>query len=160
MKRRIACILALLIALSGCAAGDVPQPEPAPVVTAPAESAPDTAPETPADEPEAPADALPESCRVYYDTAARCGGGAGRHARGGECVRWRESGLRRAAGAVSIERGRVEITGGTVYLAEGLWLGEGDVVVSGGEVIVPGGLDAICCGRGEVLVTGGVVREP
>ena len=70
------------------------------------------------------------------------------------------SGELHADGAVSIERGRVEITGGTVYLAEGLWLGEGDVVVSGGEVIVPGGLDAICCDHGEVLVTGGTVREP
>ena len=70
------------------------------------------------------------------------------------------SGELRADGAVSIERGRVEITDGTVYLAEGLWLGEGDVVVSGGEVIVPGGLDALCCDHGEVLVTGGTVREP
>ena len=70
------------------------------------------------------------------------------------------SGELRADGAVSIERGRVEITDGTVYLAEGLWLGEGDVVVSGGEVIVPGGLDALCCDHGEVLVTGGTDREP
>lgn len=70
------------------------------------------------------------------------------------------SGELRADGAVSIERGRVEITDGTVYLAEGLWLGEGDVVVPGGEVIVPGGLDALCCDHGEVLVTGGTVREP
>ena len=54
----------------------------------------------------------------------------------------------------------MEITGGTVYLAEGLWLGEGDVVVSGGEVIVPGGADAICCDNGNLLVTGGTVREP
>ena len=70
------------------------------------------------------------------------------------------SGTLRADGPVSIERGRVEITGGTVYLAEGLWLGEGDVVVSGGEVIVPGGADAICCDNGKLLVTGGTVREP
>ena len=70
------------------------------------------------------------------------------------------SGTLRADGPVSIERGRVEITGGTVYLAEGLWLGEGDVVVSGGEVIVPGGADAICCDNGNLLVTGGTVREP
>lgn len=69
-------------------------------------------------------------------------------------------GTLRADGPVSIERGRVEITGGTVYLAEGLWLGEGDVVVSGGEVIVPGGADAICCDNGNLLVTGGTVREP
>lgn len=32
--------------------------------------------------------------------------------------------------------------------------------VDGGEVIVPGGLDALCCDHGEVLVTGGTVREP
>ena len=70
------------------------------------------------------------------------------------------SGTLRVDGPMSIERGRVEITGGTVYLAEGLWLGEGDVVVSGGEVIVPGGADAICCDHGELLVTGGMVREP
>lgn len=70
------------------------------------------------------------------------------------------SGTLRADGPVSIERGRVEITGGTVYLAEGLWLGEGDVTVSGGEVIVPGGADAICCDNGNLLVTGGTVREP
>ena len=63
------------------------------------------------------------------------------------------SGTLRADGPVSIERGCVEITGGTVYLAEGLWLGEGDVVVSGGA-------DAICCDNGNLLVTGGTVREP
>ena len=63
-------------------------------------------------------------------------------------------------GSLSVERGSVTITGGTVTLAQGLWLGEGDITVSGGEVIVPGGLDALCADGGRVVVTGGVVREP
>ena len=72
MKRWIVCILALLVALSGCAAREV---SPSVQTETISDAAPEALPEAmeePAEEPEAPADELPESCRVYYDTAARC----------------------------------------------------------------------------------------
>ena len=70
------------------------------------------------------------------------------------------SGSLRADGTVSIEKGRVEIRGGTVTLSQGLWLGEGDIVITGGRVIVPGGLDGLVTDNGTVTVDGGSVREP
>ena len=63
-------------------------------------------------------------------------------------------------GPCSVERGRVEITGGTVTLAEGLWLGEGDIVITGGTVIVPGGSEGLIAEHGTVIVEGGTIREP
>ena len=68
--------------LSGCAAQDAPSttPEPAqtePVQADPAEAASDAAPDDSLEDvtAETPlvADDLPESCRAYFDTAARCG---------------------------------------------------------------------------------------
>ena len=50
--------------------------------------------------------------------------------------------------------------GGTVVLDEGLWLGEGDITVTGGEIIVPGGEEALSLDNGTVTVTGGTIREP
>lgn len=82
MKRWIAAILAAFLILSGCAAQDAPSttPESArtePVQADPAEAASDAAPDDASDDTaaEAPlaADDLPESCRAYFDTAARCG---------------------------------------------------------------------------------------
>ncbi len=63
-------------------------------------------------------------------------------------------------GNCSIDKGRVEISGGTVVLSQGLWLGEGDIVVSGGEVIVPGGEEGLCVENGQLIHTGGTIREP
>lgn len=37
---------------------------------------------------------------------------------------------------------------------------EAALPVDGGGIIAPGGLDAICCDQGEVIVTGGVVCKP
>lgn len=34
------------------------------------------------------------------------------------------------------------------------------IIKKRGEVIVPGGLDALCADHGRVTVTGGTVREP
>ena len=48
----------------------------------------------------------------------------------------------------------------TLTLTDGLWLGEGDITVSGGEIVIPGGPDALCADNGSVTVTGGTVREP
>lgn len=50
--------------------------------------------------------------------------------------------------------------GGTLILDSGLWLGEGDVTVAGGEIVVPGGEDALCLDKGRVTINGGTIREP
>lgn len=82
MKRWVAAILAAFLILSGCTAQDAPSttPEPAqtePVQADPAEAASDAAPDDSSEDvtAETPlvADDLPESCRAYFDTAARCG---------------------------------------------------------------------------------------
>ena len=52
------------------------------------------------------------------------------------------------------------IEGGTVVFGKGLWLGNGDITVTGGEVIVPGGADGLIAENGIVRIEGGTVREP
>lgn len=64
------------------------------------------------------------------------------------------------AGDASIDRGEVHISGGTVSFEHGLWLGEGDIVITGGTVIVPGGEAGLTAENGKVTISGGAVREP
>ena len=54
----------------------------------------------------------------------------------------------------------VHISGGTVSFEHGLWLGEGDIVITGGTVIVPGGEAGLTAENGKVTISGGAVREP
>lgn len=64
-------------------------------------------------------------------------------------------------GETSIERGDVIIYGGTVILEQGLWLGEGDIIITGrSEVIVPGGEAGLVTENGRVVLNGGTIREP
>ena len=55
---------------------------------------------------------------------------------------------------------QVHISGGTVSFEHGLWLGEGDIVITGGTVIVPGGEAGLTAENGKVTISGGAVREP
>ena len=67
----------------------------------------------------------------------------------------------RLMGEASIERGDVIIYGGTVILEQGLWLGEGDIIITGrSEVIVPGGEAGLVTENGRVVLNGGTIREP
>lgn len=64
-------------------------------------------------------------------------------------------------GKASIERGDVILYGGTVILEQGLWLGEGDIIITGrSEVIVPGGEAGLVTENGRVVLNGGTIREP
>lgn len=54
----------------------------------------------------------------------------------------------------------MHISGGTVSFEHGLWLGEGDIVITGGTVIVPGGEAGLTAENGKVTISGGAVREP
>ena len=54
----------------------------------------------------------------------------------------------------------MRISGGTVTFGHGLWLGEGDIVITGGTVIVPGGEAGLIAENGKVTISGGAVREP
>ena len=60
----------------------------------------------------------------------------------------------------NLDSGSVVIEDGMVVFGKGLWLGNGDITVTGGEVIVPGGADGLIAENGSVRIEGGTVREP
>ena len=35
-----------------------------------------------------------------------------------------------------------------------------EITVAGGEIVVPGGEDALCLDKGRVTINGGTIREP
>ena len=64
-------------------------------------------------------------------------------------------------GPYNLDSGSVVIEGGTVVFGERAWLGTaGDITITGGEVIVPGGADGIDRRERGVRIEGGTVREP
>ena len=68
--------------------------------------------------------------------------------------------LRRSrAGDCALERGGINVSGGTLIIDGALWLGEGDVTVSGGELVIPGGEEAVALDNGSVNVTGGAISN-
>ena len=56
--------------------------------------------------------------------------------------------------------GPCNLDSGSVVFGKGLWLGNGDITVTGGEVIVPGGAGGLIAENGSVRIEGGTVREP
>lgn len=64
------------------------------------------------------------------------------------------------AGDASIDRGEVHISGGTVSFEHGLWLGEGDIVITRRHRHRSRRRSGSDRRNGKVTISGGAVREP
>lgn len=181
MKKLLCLILsAALLILTGCGTAEPPAAETPAETASPAVTA---APEVSPSPAEAP-DALPESCMLYYD-AAETGGGVSES----YSLRLPDGSFEALLTQPFGEGVKLEDFSGGVYtlawngekyysfgihadncaipnLSPDVGGGilrldiEGDVIVSGGELVISGGKDALVLDAGTLTVTGGAVREP